>query len=154
MTTSISYVLDAIRTRVPLILTGARFELPNPYDLVENSEHLLDNGWGVKVGPTTNFNLSLNSLAELRTVSIVVTRRVPRITGQQTQLHTCIKALLEDELVVKKDFVDSDPLGIPQYLIKIDYTSSSGIEFVQTGKFSIISTEITFEALIKEALSC
>lgn len=154
MSTSISYVLDAIRARVPIILTGSRFELPNPYDLVENSEHFLDNGWGIKVGPTTNFNLNYNSIAERRTVSIVITRRVPRITGQQTQLHTSIKNLLEDELKIKKDFVDSEELGVPQYLIKIDYTNSSGIEFVQTGKFSIISTEITFGALIKEALSC
>ena len=48
--------------------------------------------------------------------------------------------------------LDSDKLGIPNYLDMVTFTGASGIEFSKSDKYNIRAITVNFNFLITEAL--
>lgn len=151
---NISTVIDAVRQAIPLLAGFSdKAEIPNPYSLADNDSQFLENGWGLSI-----LSSSLSSIntfkdhSESRQMVISLTKQFVSIEGDNDAIHTDSKILLEDALILSKDLLDFDQLGIDSSVQKIDFVSNSGIEFVIGNKFNFIFTETIFNFDISESL--
>lgn len=147
----ISTVIDTIRTAIPA-LSGfsSKTEIPNPYSLVDNNSNLLKDGWGLAVGSATaDFN-EFCKFFEEREFSIILTRQVFSLANCADQPVTAAKSLLEDMILIKKDLLNIDQLGIPTSIARINLGSSSGIESVNGDKFNYFTISTSFLITISE----
>lgn len=151
---NINQVYSTIRTVIPLI-TGmsAKKELTHPESLKDNSAHLLKDGWGVIVGPSSPFagQEMCRTMDEVE-FSIVVTKESFNSIADHTQAFNTNDELLQNMSNIRVRFLDSDKLGIPQYLDMVSFTGASGIEFINSDKYNIRAITINFTFLITEAL--
>lgn len=148
----ISTVYDAIISTMGTLFPN-KTRIPNPYELTNNSETMLKDSWGVKMSPSGISGIdTFNYHIETREVSIVLCRSVYKLRENPTGLDSPTKSLLEDSKTVCTRFVASDQLGIPDSIGKIDFVSSSGIEFTKADSLENISTEIKFNVDIMEGL--
>ncbi len=155
MTTNIEQVYTKLREIVPLI-TGmtSKKELPNPESLKDNNSNILKDGWGIIVGPSSPFGSQefCRTMDEVE-FSIVVTKESFNSVADPSKAFNTNAELLKNLSDIRVRLLDSDKLGIPQYLDMVNFTSASGIEFVNSDKYNIRAITINFNFLITESLS-
>lgn len=152
---NIEQVYSTLRTIIPLI-TGfsTKKELTHPESLRDNNANLLKDGWGIVVGPSSPFGSqeTCRTMDEVE-FSIVVTKESFNSMADASKAVTTNSELLKNLSDVRIRLLDSDKLGIPQYLDMVTFTGASGIEFVNSDKYNIRAITINFSFLITEALS-
>ncbi len=151
---SINQVYSTLRTVIPLITTlNGKKELPIPESLRDNNDNLLKDGWGIIVGPSSPWNggETCKSMDEVE-FSIVVTRESFNSIADPSKATTTNDHLLSCMNDIRIRLLDSDKLGIPQYLDMVTFTGASGIEFSSGDKYNIRAITINFMFLISEAL--
>ena len=151
---SINQVYSTLRTAIPLItgFTGKK-EIPNPENLQDNNSNILKDGWGIIVGPSSPWNggETCKTMDEVE-FSIVVTKESFNSIADPSKAVTTNDTLLSNLNDVRVRLLDSDKLGIPQYLDMVTFTGASGIEFSKSDKYNIRAITINFTFLISEAL--
>lgn len=147
----VSTTYEAFVTRVETILS-THIELPNPYQIEQNDELALNQGWGVVWGPGQNSqrNLSCN-LSVNRDIILVLTRQF--ITNELSHDHqeSVEKLLMEDQYLMIKD-IETDPKMGSTDVLKSDYLSDSGIQIIsfddpQKNNFLLLETTFQVEYL-------
>lgn len=152
---SIEQVYSTLRTVIPLI-TGmtSKKELTHPESLKDNNGNLLKDGWGIIVGPSSPFSGSTTctTMDEVE-FSVVVTKESFNSIADPSKAFNTNSELLKNMSDIRIRLLDSDKIGIPQYLDMVQFTGASGIEFVNTDKYNIRAITINFNFLITEALT-
>lgn len=148
----ISTVYDAIITRVEAVLTSHK-RLSNPYKPDENSEKVLNKGYGVRFGPGVNTNRQFNKLSVERTFGIVLTRRVYATEQAASKKASTEKSLFEDQKLILED-IEGDPTLGTSVVVKAAYTEDSGLEFVFVEKDNFLSLESIITVEYFEDISC
>jgi hypothetical protein len=152
---NINQVYSTLRTIIPLI-TGmtSKKELTCPESLRDNNSNILKDGWGIVVGPSNHFSgQELCRTMDQVSFSIVVTKEAFNSIADPSKAFTVNDELLTNLSNIRVRLLDSDKLGIPQYLDMVEFNGASGIEFVNSEKYNIRSITINFNFLITEALS-
>lgn len=151
---SIELVYAKIR-EVMTLITGMtdKKELPNPESLKDNNSNLLRDGWGVIVGPSSPFSgqVFCHTMDNLE-VSIVITKESFNSMADPSQAVNTNADLLKNMSDIRVRLLDSDKLGIPQYLDMVSFTGASGIEFINADKYNIRAMTLNFTFLITEAV--
>jgi hypothetical protein len=147
---NISTVFDTIRTKVASILSS-NIELPNSYDLIDNPSTILEQGWGIKLGPSTQDQGDFCNITTNRTISVVVTGIVFRTEGDVEPFITAAKDLAEKSNSLVIEMEKNDQLGIEQSLISIDFLTDLGLQFIYTDNKSFLYNEISFNVKISES---
>jgi len=145
---------ELITTTIPS-LTGfnTKTQLPNPYNLILNDVNLLNNGWGILIGDSSNADYNeLNSVWTEQEVSFVLTRVVRATHHNKTPLESTIKSLVEDAILIKIDLLNNDQITIPASIQKIDYINRTAIEFIDAQEYNILTTTINFNFVISESI--
>jgi len=151
---SINQVYTTLRTIIPTITAfSGKKELPCPENLANNNDNILKNGWGIIVGASSPFeSQELCRTMDEVNFSIVITQEsFNSIASGDPQFNTN-NALLSCMNDLRVRLLDSDKIGIPQYLDMISYTGSSAIEFINSDKYNIRAITVNFNFLITEAL--
>lgn len=151
MSTKITQAYDAIVTRMGTLLPN-HTRLSNPYQLDQNTEPALKQGWGLKVESGSNTNRHVNcQLSIERTLTIAITRKYYAMELNAASKATTEKDLLEDQFIVVKDFEKNSALeGIVARAI---YTSDTGILFVFNEEKPFYKIETTFTIEYFESLT-
>ena len=136
---TISTLHDAVINRVSTTLSG-HLRLSNPYQLEQNPDRYLEQGYGVAFGGGINSDRQVAcKLSMQREIVISITRRY---LGQETDVTskaTLDKQLYEDQLLVIKDLYDN----ITEAPIK--FVSDGGTEFIVSDKSNYLALRSTFQ---------
>ena len=106
----ISTVFDNFVTLVDGQLTDHR-QLPDPYNIEDNMERILEKGYGVGYGAGTNTKRLVGCEKVSREIELilVITRMMASTRHDITQLSTIQKNLHEDLFLVEKELCKNDP---------------------------------------------
>ena len=86
-------------------------------------------------------------------IGIVLTREVRTTQNNKTPLETSTKALIEDAVLVRKDFYNADQLAIDSAIENITFLGRSEVEQLDPEEgFYIISTTVSFIFQIQEEI--
>ena len=121
--------------------------LTNAYDLDDNVDPLLRDGYGLKVGTGTPVDSEFKNFSVDRSFSVVLTREVVRTEDNSTAVDSDVKALLEDVVTGQKDFYNVDQIDIPNSIEKIDLGPISAVEYFKNDRSNFISME--YELIIQ-----
>jgi hypothetical protein len=149
---SISTVIDALRTRIPA-LTGfsTKTEIPNAYSLGDNPEPLLENGWGIRFGegiPSTIDDYQHLNIS--RQMTAILTALIFRTEEDPAAFATASKNLFESALILARDLAGPAQFNNEQYVLKVDFQRDSGLSFIKGNSFSLLYVEIGFAVDIAE----
>lgn len=148
----ISTVYDTVRSALATLFPN-KTEIPNPYSLADNNDRLLLDGVGLRVGNQVIGTLeTLKDSIIIRDFSVIFTKHVMATADNPDPIIVETKNILEDSVIARLDLLDFDQMGIDLSVEKIDYLGSSGIEFINSGKFNIISLVNTFSFEISEEI--
>lgn len=149
---NISTVYDALKGALP-VLFSSKLDIPNPYSLEDNAVRMLVNSYGIKINDVTEGPIDvLKDTNVTYAFSVVLTSELVRMESDTAILHTTVKQLYEDALIVRKDYLNADQLGVPDNVEKIDYVSTTGVQYFNKGKNSFVSIEIDFNVEISETI--
>lgn len=150
----VSTVYDAVVTALnALYPSGSGWtRIPNPYDIALNDDNFLRKGWGVRIGPATKTELEFCNLAVIRTLTVVISREIFNTGSNDTQFDDIGKQLLEDIYEAQARFYEPDELLVEASVVKIDPTSTSGVESVNGSKLNFLSMEASFDFTIREPI--
>lgn len=129
----VSTVYDTILS-VMATLFPNKTRIPNAYNLPNNNELFLRDGWGLRMDSGSQQSSEFCNFRLERGFTIVFTREVLKTDSQTTNEDTAVKALLEDVYTVQKDFLNVDQFG-----------AAASIDFVLIGSSSAV-TEFMGEA--------
>lgn len=136
-------------------LTGftTKTRIANPYELTDNDEGNMRDGYGLVVGDSveTATQYFCDKTMVSQQLGIVLARVVITTPHNATPLETATKAMIEDAVTLRKDFYNADQLTIPSNIEKITFLNRTGIEFF-SDEFSFITTTVNFLFDIKENL--
>lgn len=149
---NISTVYDQILS-VLAVLFPDKKEIPIPDELIKNDIPHLNNGYGVVIGPALPEEFEFNQYMEVRQIAIVFTERVDTLRSDASKAKTVKKNILEDEVTLKKDFLNNDQISIASNIQNIEWVNSSEISLIPGMPEEIILTSsITFEFKISETI--
>jgi len=150
----ISTVYDAVITAMGVLFPSVDgwTRIPNPYDVALNDDNFLRKGWGVRIGPSERADLELCNFSTIRTMSVVISREIFNTGSNDTQFDDIGKQLLEDIYSVQARFYEPDELLVEVSVVKIDPTSTSGVESVNGDKLNFLSIEASFDFTIRELI--
>jgi hypothetical protein len=146
---------DYLRVAVPLITSFVgKFEIPYPESLQDNNSLILKNGWGVIVGDSSPYASQeyCRTLDEV-SFSVVITKESKNSDSNPSLAAATNKELLGNLNDLRVRLMNSDKLGIPLVITKIDFTGASGIEFSSPDKYNIRAITANFTFLIEENLT-
>lgn len=140
-----------INTTLPAIYVTDYTRIINPYDLEDNPEHLLRQGYGLKVGSQSPLELEFKSKYVQQSYSIVLTREVLKLEADITDTDTQVKALMEDVNTGQLEFYNNNQIGIEASIEDIELGPVSAVEYF-TGNTNFVSMEYEIILTIREDL--
>lgn len=153
MSTKITTVYDAFRSTLATLFPNKK-DIPNPYSIEDNDQHVIADAYGLKVSNIVTADIDILKESTVSYVfTVVLARELVRVDSDTDILPTQTKALLEDEVIIRKDFLNADQLNVATSVARIDYVTASGVQFFKKGnKHNFISLEIDFNVDIFETI--
>lgn len=152
--TTISNIYDSLYSTLQGQFT-TKFELVNPYELSDNNDQYLNDGYAIAwaIG-TDNQQLPKVIKGFDREFIVVLTRAYYSTDLDTSKRKTAEKNLLEDQLTVIKLFKSfSEKSNTPtSYVELIEYIDDNGVEFVFTDRQRILALRTRFKITYKEKL--
>jgi hypothetical protein len=142
-----SSLYDAIVLRLETVLPN-HMRLTNPYNVDQNPEGLLRQGWGLGLGSGSNTNRELSCRISIqRDFNIVLSRKFYAKESDVQNKADVEKQLFEDLILIVRDFCDNSAL--PGALGIVNYSSDGGIEqvFGEKDNYLVLRTVFTVEHL-------
>lgn len=143
-----------IGTTIPA-LTGfsTKTEIVNPYDLEQNDKNLLRNGWGLRVGSTTETEGQEFGFTRVsQGFNLVLTREVRAGDHDTTPLQTATKQLAEDAVLARLDFENIDQITLDANIEIVRFAGRTAIAYLGFEGFNIVWTVANFNFELKETL--
>lgn len=144
MATKITAIKEALALLVTNALGGHAYKrIPNPYVIEANSQIILEDGFGVGVGPGEKAEIDLCNIGYVRFFTITFIRRVAATEHDTLSRESIESGMLEDMHTIVKA-VESDQT-ISGNAVRSDYVSDSGINFLVGNDFRYYSLAMTLQ---------
>ncbi len=145
---NISTILDELTTAIGVIFPD-KTAIPNAYSLEDNPDIYLLDGYGLEVGSETESAEGVYNQTWIDIeINITLTERIITMTG----IKAAEKRMLENALLLRKDLLNFDQLGISNNIQQIKYNGHDGIEFIKSDKHNSIKVRSTFTITISEEI--
>lgn len=137
---AITTIFDLLVTRIGTVLPN-HTRLTNPYDLTQNNERFLKQGWALGFGPAVNTKRLLScQFSTQRDFVLSITRQYYAREFDITSKATTEKAILEDLYTLRLDLEKNSTLNDGVYIVT--YEGDNGIQSVFSGKDVWLYTQI------------
>lgn len=133
-------------------LFPSKTRIIDAYDLENNIENVLKNGWGLKLGNSIIAPGEINNFVNQDTFTIVLTREVLRMDTQVSKIDDQVKNLRNDSVLVQEEFYKSDELGAEADIRQIILADRSEIGTIVAKKTNFIFLEVNFGIQITEEI--
>jgi len=151
---SISNFYDNLIALIGTTFTGAnaKKELVDPYNISENNDIILKNGFGVILGQTSNPKGILGSQILLeRTIELVFTKQHVGSDRDTAARRTTEKLLLEDELLMIKG-IWGEGGTLSETVPYLLYSGNEGLSYVFSEKKNFLMLKMIFNVKYNESL--
>lgn len=148
---TISTIHDTLLSTLSSVLPPTYRQLPNPYEIEDNNELFLTQGYGVAIGAGSRTDRLINCSASWeRNFNIILVNQVTTTDHDITAKQTIAKNLLEDHYAVFINLENNASLSSLTINSQVD--SDSGIQFVgDLNRYYFVEISVTCEYL--ESLS-
>jgi len=146
---NVSDVLDVMRLKLATLFPD-KLEMSNPYSLEQNQSIILENAYGVKVGPASLVEGEFCNYSSQREIGIILTAFCPKTDADSTPFIETTKSLLDDANTVVGNFMANNQLDVENKIRILDFTNDSGISFVYGEKYSYLYIELSFNLTTSE----
>jgi len=144
----INEILAYIRTVIETAY-DTKTILPNPYELTDNTDVYLKNGYGVIAGSADVIALGYNvAVTASRSVSVKLTKRIYDTDLQSSSRVATEKVLFTESLALVKA-IKTDP-SLKQSVTNVDFSGDSGITLLEVEKIKYLTTTVDFELKYNE----
>lgn len=145
---------DAMVAALVLLYPAAEgwTRIPYPYDLQKNDDNFLRKGWGIRVGSATREDLDFCKLAFTRTFEVVLSLERFNTGSNETLEDDIAKELLENIYKVQDRFYEPDQLLVEASVVKIDPTTSTGVESLDGQSTAFLTMGMSFDFTIQEPI--
>jgi hypothetical protein len=126
--------------------------IPYPYNLEVNPIDLMNDGWGIKVGPASYEEFETCRFMVNRQISIIFTREAYRTQVPTETIDKIVKEMLDNVYEVQNLFYSQNQLGIEQKITAVTIDGVSELSEVYAGSGSYLSMEASFTFKISEKL--
>jgi hypothetical protein len=131
---------------------STKTKLKNPYDLTDNDDYLLKNGYAIAWGEASDTEqLVRNATTFARNIVVRFTKQIFKTEQNTTIKETAEKALFEDELTLISKFADD--FDLRKYAQQVNFVGDGGIEFVYDDKNNFIYLTVNFEIIYTEFIN-
>lgn len=142
----VSEVYDNMIARLAAVLPQHnRLAIPSVVEV--NPEPFLRQGYGVKLGQGRNTERYIDShMSTARSLTVVLTREAVMLANDPEGFAAAEKALLEDAVLVQKDFESHETLN-SNFISNTKYVNDSGVDMIASleGSGVFLVCEVTFE---------
>lgn len=145
----ISDVYDQLLIKMAELFPNKK-RIPYPKAIERNDDNFLKNSWGIWIGAVRIEQIDFCRHHFSREVEIILSKEVLRLEHDTANLDNAIKGLLEDSLLITKEFDRPEQIGIADKIQKIELISNNGIDEVFTETSIYMYTSIIFEITISE----
>lgn len=124
--------------------------IPNPFDLEQNNQNFLKNGYSFFYGPASlpDFDLGVHIQGYLRDFSVVLSRNVFRTDTALDPFSNTQLSLIEEQNLMVNTF--ADVRNLDQNVVSIEFVSDSGVEFVFGDKSNYLALTTNFAVAYRE----
>ncbi|MEM5807968.1 MAG: hypothetical protein QW818_02445 [Candidatus Aenigmatarchaeota archaeon] len=150
MTTRITLVYDKLITEISALFPQKR-RLLDPYNLTQNPERILADGWGLRKGSVDLALREFNTITDAHNFTFILTSELVRSETQINLVDDVVKSLAEDLFLFRERIYRYDELGITQDVTQIDMGSASGIEEIISGNGRFLTLSVEFTVHITES---
>jgi hypothetical protein len=143
-------VITDIITNLYALVSGSLTtynELRDPYDIENNTELFLKNGFAIAVGDGTNEEAQSTSCHRWtrRNFTITLTNKITTTRENKAAIKTLQKDLMEDqETIIQAIYDDSTLSG---KVVDCKYVSDTGIQYLDVEQIKYFRIDITIEVL-------
>ncbi len=125
---SISDIQDAMIAEIKATLPDYA-HIPNPYEIENNPGKLLNKGFALAIGESSNQQRTVKAqLFELRTFEVFLIRLATHTENDVTRRVSLEQEIMEDAFLLKKEFEKETQLG--GLCIQITWDSDSGLTYI------------------------
>lgn len=139
--------ISSIFDRVYSIITtnfSTKTELKNPYELIDNDDCNLKNGYGVAWGSVEDLEVIRKQAINLRRNLVITFTKKIYTTEQNTSARkTAEKALMEDELTLIN--LISDDFDLKKYAEDVKFVGDDGISFIFDDRQNYLAVSMSFD---------
>ena len=148
----VSTYYDLLVTRISTIFpSGSGWtRISNPYDIEQNKEPFLRQGWGLAIGGAQNQQLSVCQMTVVREFRVTIARELMKLDEDVEAIANVEKQLLEDLRSIVNDFEGNQMLASGAG--NLTYLSDNGIQLFR-GETAFLYLEATFNLRIVEAIT-
>ena len=146
---NVSTIYDAILTAVGALFPN-KTRIPNTLTLEENPDQLMRDGYGLRADDETPVELSFCTFSRNRVFTIRLTKEVVTTDMQTTQMDTAIKALLEEVVLLQKDFMNPDQIEVETSIEIIRMAGTSAVSAFSGDRENFILIDVSFEIQITD----
>lgn len=144
----INEILAYIRTVIETTYSTKTI-LPNPYELTDNTDVYLKNGYGVVSEDGTPITLGYKTAITInRTVSMKLTKRIYDTDLQSSSRVATEKVLFTESLALIKAIKANKDLK--SVTASVDYLGDNGIALLEVEKIKYLTTTVNFELKYNE----
>lgn len=146
---NVSTIHSAIKSRLSTIFPN-KTVIPNPFELDQNNDNLLKDGYGIFYGAASlpEFDLGIHIQGYLREFNIVLAKKVYRLEVDSQPFETVQLALLEDQNTMVNSL--ANVRSIDPNVVRLEYVSDSGVEFIFSEKNNYLAITTNFDVSYKE----
>ena len=149
MATAITDIINNLYTLISSTLSSYN-ELPNPYNIEDNTELFLKKGFGIGVLDGVNEQERSETCSRWirRSFTFTLTNKITTTRENTTSMKTLQKSILEDqESVLQAVYNDSTLTG---KVIDIEFTSDTGIQYLDIEQVKYFTITTSFEVLYRK----
>lgn len=147
--TNVTLIHNAIKSQLSALFP-TKTVIPNPFELDQNNDNFLKDGYGIFYGPGSlpDFDLGIHIQGYQREFNVVLAKKVYRLESNNDQFETVQLALIEDQNTMVNSFADIRSIDIN--VVRLEYVSDSGVEFIFAEKNNYLALTTSFEVTYKE----
>ena len=147
----ISTFIDTLRTEVQALFAN-RLEIVNPLNLEDNPRNNQDYGFGITIDTSGESPIDVLQFTNNRyNATVILTQVVVKKESDADKYFDGLKALLEDELTLRKKLLSRDQLGIDDSVNLISNVNTGGVERFADNNRNL-SISVSFDVDISEEI--
>lgn len=156
---SLSSIIDALRSTIPTYSGfDSKKEILNAYSIEDNPSKFLEDAWGLVVGTgvraVSDDPVIHNYVTTVRAIGVVLCRPVYDVHGIGLQVSEQVKALYDDAIIIRDNFLDLGKFGVLKNGESIGYEGDTGVNFLASDDgFKYVYTQVDFNFEIIETIN-
>lgn len=144
-------IRDAIVTKITTLYPD-KTRLVRPRVIDQNNKQLLDDGYGIYIGPTQlgDVDLGIHLSVKSTDILVILTKKIYTLENDFSGEATAENDLCNEKELVIRDVADIKSEGVDSSLVDLRYIGDDGGEYIFGEKNNYLALTMTFSLLYQK----